>query len=71
MFVKIFLSRKKFEKAVRDEINTLLAKHNESVIATAVYYPELLAENKQLKQTIKNQNTILNAIKIVRNFIHE
>ena len=71
MSIKVFLSERKFNQAVNDKIREIVQKYNEGIIAKAVYYDDLVEENKKLKTQLEQQDVLLKAIRIVRDFINE
>lgn len=66
MFIKIFFTRKQLNNYINKEIKKLVDSYQNSVVEQAYYFDDLKKENAKLKDTVEKQNSILNAIRIIK-----
>lgn len=66
MFIKIFFTRKQLNNYINKEIKKLVDNYQNSVVEQAYYFDDLKKENAKLKDTVERQNSILNAIRIIK-----
>lgn len=66
MFIKIFFTRKQLNSYINKEIKKLVDSYQNSVVEQAYYFDDLKKENAKLKDTVEKQNSILNAIRIIK-----
>lgn len=64
--MKIFISQKALDKYVEGKMQEIITTQRNSVLESAIYYIDLVKENKKLKQTVEEQAKILNAIKLLK-----